>query len=102
MNRRRAFTLIEVLIIFAIVAILAAMLVPALTRRWERAHQAEAEPKRFIGGPIHRFTLTRESTPAGFPDLYLVTDTATSNSVLIVRFEQSSIAIPVERARAEQ
>ncbi len=67
MRCRRKFTLIELLAVVGIIAILAALLMPALTRARERARRvACASNVNQIGLAITQYELGRETMPRSF------------------------------------
>ena len=92
MNRfhSRAFTLIELLIVIAIIAILAALLLPALTGAKERARRASCQSSlRQLSLALHMYgddndqTLPTGASNKGALDDHLpVLSTATSNAIV--------------------
>lgn len=90
MNRhgsRNAFTLIEVLVLIAILAILAAILVPVIARHRQRQSNLaeDPSPSRFTDtNELTRFAISMERTPMGMPDIYLVKDSKTTNEWLLL------------------
>jgi prepilin-type N-terminal cleavage/methylation domain-containing protein len=86
---KRAFTLMEWLVSIAIVAVLLAILVPAVKRH---SPQAE-EPSK----PAPRFTVTEQGTMpnhySGHSTLFVIHDNTTSNEFLCVDAGGHAIAV---------
>lgn len=53
----------------------------------------ESEESRFTQADLTRFSITREITPMGYPDLYLIKDRYLSNEVLVILPASGSCAV---------
>ena len=67
-GERRAFTLVEVLIVVAILGILAAVIVPEYKNHTQRAKEASAkESLQMLRTTIERYALDHHGVPPGYP-----------------------------------
>ena len=75
MRRNRGFTLIELMVVLAVIAILAAIAVPSFTRQVQRSHRADA------ARGLSELQLRQERWRASNPK-YLGTDSTAANKTL--------------------
>lgn len=54
---------------------------------------AEEPDHRFTESAMPRFTVTKEVTPPGNPDLWLIKDSARTNEVLVLRYNDGLSAV---------
>lgn len=67
-QRRRGFTLVEVMIIVAILGILAALIVPEVQGHIQRAKESQAKANlKLLRDAIERYAADNEGVPPGYP-----------------------------------
>jgi Tfp pilus assembly protein PilE len=88
---KKDFTIIEVIVLIAVIAALAGMLVPAILHHKKAMAEDPAPPLFSEANEMSRFTISMEHTPGDMPNIYLIKDSQTSNEWLFLTYREYSV-----------